>query len=233
MRACIAAYLACEKAGLTIVGIGARAGQREIRHLLNRTGASVLVTAAEFRDEPTPALFAGLATEGTALQHHVVIPPFDTRPDAPIVVDGAVSDAPPITASARAERAMGPDDLFLVNSTSGTTGLPKVVMHTQNRWRYFHQVAVRHGDLRSDDVFLAAIPAPFGFGIWTAHSSPIRLGARCVVPVPLLRREHGRAHRAAPGDRALLRQYAVRDDVQLRRARPLRPVLVARDVHRR
>ena len=29
-----AVYLACEKAGLTIVGIGARAGRREIRHLL-------------------------------------------------------------------------------------------------------------------------------------------------------------------------------------------------------
>ena len=61
---------------------------------------------------------------------------------------------------------MEPDDLFLVNSTSGTTGLPKVVMHTQNRWRYFHQVVVRHGDLGATNVFLAAIPAPFGFGIW-------------------------------------------------------------------
>ena len=194
-----AVYLACEKAGLTIVGIGARAGRREIRHLLDRTGASVLVTAAEFRDEPTPALFAALASEGTALRHHVVLSPCERAPDAPIVVDGAVSDAPPITASARAERAMGPDDLFLVNSTSGTTGLPKVVMHTQNRWRYFHQVAVRHGDLRSDDVFLAAIPAPFGFGIWTAHSSPIRLGARCVVP----------SHFSAESTAALIEQHRV------------------------
>ncbi len=177
-----AVYLACEKAGGTIVGIGSRAGVREIRHLLDRTGAAALVTPAEFGDEAATSVYAALAAEGTALRHHIVVPTFERALDAPITVDGAIGDASPIDAATRAERAIGPDDLFLVNSTSGTTGLPKVVMHTQNRWRYFHQVAVRHGDLRSDDVFLSAVPAPFGFGIWTAHSSPIRLGATCVVP---------------------------------------------------
>jgi acyl-CoA synthetase len=194
-----AVYLACEKAGLTIVGIGARAGRREIGHLLGRTGASVLVTTAEFRGEPTVALFAALAAEATSLRHHVVIPTFERTLDAPIMIDGVACDAAPITAATRADRAMGPDDLFLVNSTSGTTGLPKVVMHTQNRWRHFHQVAVRHGDLRHDDVFLSAIPAPFGFGIWTAHSSPIRLGAPCVVP----------SHFSAEGTAALIERHRV------------------------
>ena len=66
---------ACEKAGLTIVGIGPSAGRREFRHLVSRAGASVLVTTAEFRDEPTPGLYAALASEGTALRHHVVMPP--------------------------------------------------------------------------------------------------------------------------------------------------------------
>src|SRR2546421_12275229 len=39
-------YLACEKAGLTVVGIGSKAGDREIAHLLARTGARALVTHA-------------------------------------------------------------------------------------------------------------------------------------------------------------------------------------------
>ncbi len=43
-------------------------------------------------------------------------------------------------------RAYGADDLFLINSTSGTTGMPKCVMHTQNRWMYFHQLAAEAGD---------------------------------------------------------------------------------------
>jgi acyl-CoA synthetase len=76
---------------------------------------------------------------------------------------------------------LGPDDVFLINSTSGTTGLPKCVVHTQNRWYYFHQKAVANGLLTSDDVFLPVIPTPFGFGIWTSHTTPIYLGATAVL----------------------------------------------------
>jgi len=76
---------------------------------------------------------------------------------------------------------MGPDELFLLNSTSGTTGLPKCVMHTQNRWFYFHQLAVEAGELVASDVFLSAIPAPFGFGLWTAHFTPAILGSPTVL----------------------------------------------------
>ena len=59
--------------------------------------------------------------------------------------------------------------------------MPKCVVHTQNRWMYFHQLAAAAGDMTSDDVFLSAIPAPFGFGIWTAHVTPAVLGAPTVV----------------------------------------------------
>ncbi|HTY26708.1 MAG TPA: fatty acid--CoA ligase family protein [Mycobacterium sp.] len=76
---------------------------------------------------------------------------------------------------------LGPDEPFLINSTSGTTGLPKCVVHTQNRWHYFHQKAVANGELTADDVFLPVIPTPFGFGIWTSHTTPIFLGATAVL----------------------------------------------------
>ena len=78
-------------------------------------------------------------------------------------------------------RPLGPDDVFLINSTSGTTGLPKCVVHTQNRWFYFHQKAVANGHLTPDDIFLPVIPMPFGFGIWTSHTTPIYLGAGAVI----------------------------------------------------
>src|SRR5271166_7021297 len=89
------------------------------------------------------------------------------------------TDAKPRTLGVGAQ--LGPDDVFLINSTSGTTGLPKCVVHTENRWHYFHQKAVANGQLTSDDIFLPVIPTPFGFGLWTSHSTPIYLGATAVI----------------------------------------------------
>ena len=175
-----AAFVGAERAGLTVVGIGARAGAREIGHLLEQTGAQTLVTADVHRGEPTTALVERLREEGVALAGHVVVPTVERDPDGAILVDGT-----PVEATADpavlATRAIGPDDLFLINSTSGTTGLPKCVMHHQNRWMYFHQQAVRNGALSSADVFYSAVPAPFGFGLWTAHFTPTLLGAPTVV----------------------------------------------------
>ncbi|HRE00279.1 MAG TPA: fatty acid--CoA ligase family protein, partial [Ilumatobacteraceae bacterium] len=77
--------------------------------------------------------------------------------------------------------AFAPDELFFLNSTSGTTGMPKLVRHTMNRWFAFHAMAVDAGEMTPDDVFMSVIPAPFGFGLWTAHFTPSILGSGCVV----------------------------------------------------
>jgi acyl-CoA synthetase len=132
-----AAYVGCERAGLVTVGIGGRAGAREVAHLLQRTGAVGIVRDAR--------------------------------------------DLPSGSATVPSDRALGPDELWMLNSTSGTTGLPKCVMHAQRRWFEFHRFAVDAAGLRADDVFASALPAPFGFGLWTAHFSPTILGAPCVV----------------------------------------------------
>jgi acyl-CoA synthetase len=128
-----AVMLACEKAGIVAVGVGARAGTREVAHLVERSGARALLTV-----EP-PGSIAG------------------------------------------PEVGLGPRDLWFLNSTSGTTGLPKIVMHDQARWFAFHEIAQRIAHFDSNDVFLSALPAPFGFGLWTAHFTPTIVGAPCIV----------------------------------------------------
>ena len=80
-----------------------------------------------------------------------------------------------------AGRPLGPEELWFLNSTSGTTGLPKIVMHNQARWFAFHELADRVAHFSADDVFCSALPAPFGFGLWTAHFTPAIAGAPCVV----------------------------------------------------
>jgi acyl-CoA synthetase len=145
-----AAFVAVERAGLVIVGIGPRAGDREIEHLLTRTGARAWIT-----DDDHAPLAARLGIPVVA-------------PDAEHPRDAL---AAPI----------GDDDVWLLNSTSGTTGLPKCVVHDQRRWFAFHELAVPAADLDTGDVFMSVLPAPFGFGIWTAHVTPTVLGAPTAV----------------------------------------------------
>ncbi len=152
--------VAIERCGAVSVGLGARAGVREAAQILRTAQPSLLVS-----DEDRSPQAAQAAAE--AAVPAVVLGAGDLTIDT---APGSMSGLSPV----------GPDDPFLINSTSGTTGLPKCVVHSQNRWHYFHQKAVANGELTADDVFLPVIPTPFGFGIWTSHTTPIYLGATTV-----------------------------------------------------
>jgi acyl-CoA synthetase len=154
-------FVAIERCGAVVVGIGARAGTREATHILRSTRPRLLISDTH-RAPSAKVAAAGLSLSALTLRDLS----FDT-------------DIPP--RALPGDQSLGPDDVFLINSTSGTTGQPKCVVHTQNRWHYFHQKAVANGELTADDVFLPVIPTPFGFGIWTTHTTPIYLGATAVV----------------------------------------------------
>jgi acyl-CoA synthetase len=171
------AYVGCEKAGLVAVGVGPRAGLRELRILLEVSGARVLLSRAEHRGVDLHRFVADRRAEAGALAHHLVVEG-ECEETSRLELDGAqieVEGAPP------PERALAADEIFLLNSTSGTTGLPKCVTHDQLRWFAFHEWAVDAGALSERDVFFSALPAPFGFGIWTAHVTPALLGAPTVL----------------------------------------------------
>jgi acyl-CoA synthetase len=178
-------FLAIEKAGLVVAGIGARAGDAEIGHLLMQTGAKALVTYEQHRNQPASNILGRLREQSfissTAELMHITAPTW-TGDDITVLVDGtAVHSGTSGDEKVLGTRSLGPNDLFMLNSTSGTTGLPKCVMHTQNRWFYFHQLAADAGDLNSEDIFCGAVPAPFGFGLWTAHFTPTILGAPTLI----------------------------------------------------
>jgi acyl-CoA synthetase len=158
-------FVAIERCGAVVVGIGARAGTREVTAIL-RTSQPKLLINDQQRSADATAVAAEFPIPALVLAHDAAPPrlDIDAKPNA-----------------VRVESQLGPDDVFLINSTSGTTGLPKCVVHTQNRWHYFHQKAVTNGQLTSDDVFLPVIPTPFGFGLWTSHTTPIYLGATAVI----------------------------------------------------
>jgi acyl-CoA synthetase len=158
--------MAIERCGAVTVGLGARAGVREVAQILRTARPALLVSDAERHQAAVQA-----ANDADPALRVVA---FGDGPQSLVLDTGP----PRQTATGRA--SVGPDDAFLINSTSGTTGTPKCVVHNQNRWYYFHQKAVANGELTADDVFLPIIPTPYGFGIWTSHTTPIYLGATTV-----------------------------------------------------
>jgi acyl-CoA synthetase len=162
------------------VGIGPRAGDHEIAHLMTKTGATVLVTHDDLRDRSASELVDDLRSRGVTVEHVLTLSP-PPAGAASVRVDGHPVEVADDVHDVAAERGLGPDDLWLLNSTSGTTGLPKCVTQFQNRWHYFHVLAVECGALAPDDVFMSVVPAPFGFGLWTAHFTPAYLGSPVVV----------------------------------------------------
>ncbi|MCU0310573.1 MAG: acyl--CoA ligase [Acidimicrobiales bacterium] len=168
---------ALPRAGLVAMGIGTRAGDAEVAHLAARSGARALVTTAALRGRPADDLVDAVAALGHRVEHLVVIPDEPCVVGDQVLVDGRPGPVGVLDPGLE----LGPDELFLLNSTSGTTGLPKCVMHTQNRWIAYHRLAVRAGGFGDDEVFMSLLPAPFGFGLWTSHFTPTLLASPTVV----------------------------------------------------
>jgi acyl-CoA synthetase len=152
------AYLAAQKAGLVTVGIGPRAGDAEITHLLAKTGAAGLATAPTHRGRPGASIAARCGAP-----RHVVL------------------DLSALPVAGWQGPGLGADDLFFVNSTSGTTGLPKCVRQTMNNRKYFGPLAHAAGRFGEHEVFASVLPAPYGFGLWSAHVVPAMYGYPTVL----------------------------------------------------
>ncbi|MEV3965601.1 class I adenylate-forming enzyme family protein [Nocardia sp. NPDC050193] len=159
------------RAGILAVAVGARSGPAEVAHLMSASGATVLVTARENRGVPVSDLSEELRARNTAPAHLVIVD--GPRVDTDSTVAHAGRPAP--------VREFSVDDVCLLNSTSGTTGRPKLVMQTQRRWSAFAAIACRNAEMDVGEIVAAFVPAPFGFGLWTSHFLPALLGRPALV----------------------------------------------------
>ena len=172
------AFQATERAGLVCLGLGARCGERELAHLLRLSGARTFVSAQAMGGVDACERVESLRSQGIQIDTHLVVQG-DAFADEAITLEGQEA---PLAASETLEgRGLTANETCLFNTTSGTTGLPKIVIHDQLRWFHFHRFAAEVGHFREDDVFMSALPAPFGFGLWTQHFSPTLVGAPTVL----------------------------------------------------
>ncbi|MFF1517718.1 AMP-binding protein, partial [Streptomyces sp. NPDC058305] len=122
------------RVGAVIIPISPICTEEELRHRLGLTGARVCVTLPTWADTPLAEIVTQLQGELPSLENVLVV-------DGP-VPEGALPFHEHFVAEEREEHegaaarldglALGADDPFVVLFTSGTTGLSKGVLHSQN-----------------------------------------------------------------------------------------------------
>ncbi len=133
-------FFAAAKAGAVIVPLGTRLTTHELAHIVNDSGVRLLVYDRAFADAVD-----ALAHE-TAIERYVSLDdnaPHDTYSSLLI----ADAEAPALP-----RERCGPEDLYALLYTSGTTGRPKGVMipHRMVAWNGYNTVA--SWQLRDDEV---------------------------------------------------------------------------------
>lgn len=142
-------FFAVAKIGAVNVPLNWRLVGDELEFILKDAGATVLVFDSEFAEVCADLRGRGDKTDvATWIQHG------GEAADGVVDYDGWMGAASAEPASAETSG----DDLCFIMYTSGTTGLPKGVMHTHDTVLWANLTMATTSDFRQGDVFLNALP---------------------------------------------------------------------------
>lgn len=178
--------IACERAGCISLTVYPYLRERELEYMVERTQATAVVIPGVYRNFDYLEMYRELQKRFPSLKYFFL---FDDR-----VPDGAPEGAFSITRMAK-DRAGGPidekvlaerrfsstEDVALLTTTSGTTGIPKLV-----EWPTAPRVCTSKGrvdiwGLTKDDITLAIAPHAGGAaGTLTYFAAPL-VGAKTVM----------------------------------------------------
>ena len=148
----VESFFGTAKAGCVIVALNWRLVADELSFILTDSGARTLVFGTTFNEVVTDLHSRG--TDGTQVTTWVHVGHPSERPDFALgyedLLRKADSDEPVVTA--------GNDDLLYIMYTSGTTGLPKGVMHTHDTALWSALTVNSTADVRYDDIYLINLP---------------------------------------------------------------------------
>lgn len=152
--------------GVLMVPVSTRYKQSEAQHVVATARARALIVPMAFLDVDYVGAAHAIQAACPHLEHVIAVPASDSFQwlTEPPCVDAAGQDSDPLCTF----------------STSGTTGKPKLAVHTQRGIAIHARNAARVNDVRPGDVMLCALPLYGVLGFVKAVTA-LAAGAACVL----------------------------------------------------
>lgn len=148
----IESFYGTAKIGGVVVALNWRLVADELSFILNDSGAKTLIFSTEFNDVVSE--LHTRATDGSAITTWIHVGDDADRPEFAVGYESLAATA----ADTEPDVTAGDDDLLFIMYTSGTTGLPKGVMHSHKTALWATITANATADIRFDDRYLICLP---------------------------------------------------------------------------
>ena len=175
--------LALERIGAVINPVSPIFRHRALRTMLRLARSTVAIIPIGFREWDYPAMYAVLRESASELRYVVVVHGDVAEPDEGLLSwDRLLRRG----AAQSVDRKLldwlrpSPDDIAQLIFTSGTTGEPKGVMHTDNTLGAQLEALIQTHELTDGDVFHMASTVGHQTGFLLGVCLPLYLGARAV-----------------------------------------------------
>jgi len=159
-------FTACIRMGAVVAPGTTQLTAKDIKYRANTAGAACIITNPEIA-----ARFDEVADECPSVKSRIVI----TEPrDGWLYYTDAVDTAADVFETAPTHS----DDNCIVYFTSGTTGFPKMALHTHASYPIGHRVTGKYWlDLREDDMHWNVSDTGWAKAAWSSYFGPWNMGA--------------------------------------------------------
>ena len=173
--------LACERAGIISIALMQVYRHVELTEILGRIEAKAVVIPWKYRNFDYYEMIKEIAPQLPSLKHIIVVG--DDVPEGAVslskIMQSSLEDKYP--KDILEQRKMNAFEVCFLNSTTGTTGIPKIVEWTVAARLWSAKTHVRNWQLNSDDILCAIAPWPGAPGGTPTYFCAPQVGAKVVL----------------------------------------------------